>query len=555
MPSAFAVAPVTGDTILTFDDSHWRVLPGLTALAFALTAGAAAAQEAPPAAPVAVQEQAAPAAPAAAFEIRAFAVRGNKVLSADAVERAIYPFTGPDKSAADVELARAALQKAFEDAGYVAVSVFIPEQGVESGILSLEVQQQAIGQVLVEGTKRQDAVRALAPSLTPGTTPNMPAFQRDVIALNQSPRRRVTPELRAGVAPGTLDVVLAVEESSAFHASAELNNFASAATTALRASATLRYDDMWGRGDSLSISAQTAPRRTRDGTVLSGNYLMRLGQGTQVMLYGVHSDSDIAVVGGTSVIGKGNIVGARFIQSLGSSDGFYHALTLGIDWKDFTEDVLLGADRASAPIEYFPVIASWRGDWTADKRRSDVTLSTVFGIRGLGDDWVAFDAKRYNARPSFFTVKLDAGHNRDIVAGLQIDARLTGQWSPDPLISNEGFSLGGMQSVRGYYESERLADYGVAAQFELRSPNLGTLVGKPLDEFRVLGFWDAGWGGIHDPLAGQDRKFRLMTVGAGARAKIFSYLNGAIDVGTPLISGPDSLSGDIFARFRIWGEF
>lgn len=536
----------------------------MAALALALGAvgTAASAQTLPGVAPVgspidaiAIQPEAAPTPATAAFEIRAFQVRGNKVLSPDAVERAIYPFMGPGKSAADVELARAALQKAFEDAGYVAVSVFIPEQAVEGGILSLEVQQQAIGQVLVEGTKRQDAIRALAPSLAPGTTPNMPAFQRDVIALNQSPRRRVTPELRAGVAPGTLDVVLAVEESSAFHSSAELNNFASAATSDLRVSGTLRYDDMWGRGDSLSVSAQTAPRRTGDGTVLSGNYLMRLGQGTQLMLYGVHSDSDIAVIGGTSVIGKGNIFGARFIQSLGSGEGFYHALTLGIDWKDFTEDVLLGADRASAPIEYFPVTASWRGDWSADKRRSDVTLSTVFGVRGLGDDWLAFDAKRYNARQSFFTIKLDAGANQDIVAGLQIDARVTGQWSPDPLISNEGFSLGGMQSVRGYYESERLADYGAAAQFELRSPNLGTLIGRPRDELRVLGFWDAGWGGIHDPLAGQDRKFRLMTVGAGARVKLFTYFNGAVDVGTPLISGPDSLSGDIFARFRIWGEF
>src|SRR3546814_8171966 len=95
---------------------------------------------------------------------------------------------GPDKTSEDVEQARAALQQAFEDAGYVAVSVFIPEQSVEGGILQLEVAQQAIGQVLVEGAKNPDAVRAQAPSLTPGTTPNLPAFQRDVIADRKSTR-------------------------------------------------------------------------------------------------------------------------------------------------------------------------------------------------------------------------------------------------------------------------------------------------------------------------------------------------------------------------------
>lgn len=495
------------------------------------------------------------AAPAATFEIRAFAVRGNTVLPADAVERAIYPFTGPGKTSEDVEAARAALQKAFENAGYIAVSVFIPEQSVEGGILNLEVQSQTIGQVLVEGTKRQNAIRAQAPSLTPGQTPNLPEFQRDVVALNQNPSRRVTPELKAGVAPGTLDVVLTVDESSPFHASAELNNFSSAATTALRASGTLRYDNMWGRGDSLSISAQTAPRRTEDGTVISGNYLMRLGQGTQLMIYGVHSDSDIAVVGGTSVIGKGNIVGARFIQSLGSREGFYHALTLGIDWKDFSEDVLLGADRASAPIQYFPITASWRGDWSSDKRKSDITLSTVFGIRGVGDGWQRFDAKRYMARPSFFAVKLDASHTGDIFYGLQFNSRLSGQWSPDPLISNEGFSLGGMSSVRGYYESEALGDYGFAIQTEIRSPDFGPRIGGPLDELRVLVFLDSGLAGIHQPLIGQDNDFRFSSIGLGGRVRLFKYLNGAADVGTPLVTGPDSESGSIFARFRIWGEF
>jgi len=495
------------------------------------------------------------AEPAVTFDIRAFQVRGNEVLPPEVVERAVYPHMGPDRTEADVEAARAALQQAFEDAGYIAVSVFIPEQSVDGGILQLEVQPQTIGQVLVEGARDPEAVRAEAPSLTPGTTPNLPEFQRDVVALNQNPSRRVTPELRAGEAPGTLDVVLTVEESSPFHASAEINNFNSAATTDLRVAGTLRYDNMWGRGDSLSISAQTAPERTDDGTVISGNYLMRLGTGTQLLLYGVHSDSDIAVVGGTSVIGRGNMAGVRLIRSLGSSESFYHSLTVGIDWKDFSEDVILGSDRASAPIEYFPITASWRGDWTGDRRTTDLTLSTVFGLRGLGDGWERFDAKRYNARQSFIVFKADASHTEDVMAGMQFHSRVTGQWSADPLISNEGFSLGGMSSVRGYYETEHIADYGFAIQTELRSPDFGPRLGGPIDELRLHAFLDSGLGGIHDPLLGQDDDFGLSSVGLGGRIKLFRYFNGAVDVGVPLVSGSESESGEIFTRFRIWGEF
>src|SRR5690606_6046233 len=166
---------------------------------------------------LAVHASPATAQETASFEVRAFQVKGNTVLPPEVVERAVYPFMGPGRTSDDVEAARAALQAAYEERGFIAVSVFIPEQSVEGGVLMLEVAEQAIGQVLVEGAKKPEAVRALASSLTPGQTPNLPEFQRDVVALNQNPTRRVTPELRAGVAPGTLDVVLAVEESSPWH--------------------------------------------------------------------------------------------------------------------------------------------------------------------------------------------------------------------------------------------------------------------------------------------------------------------------------------------------
>lgn len=524
---------------------------GAFALAHAVMGAPAFAQDAPQAGTGDV----AGAAPAARFDIRAFQVKGNTVLPPATVERAVYPHMGPGRTEADVEAARAALQQAFEDAGYVAVAVILPEQSVDGGILQLEVQQQTIGQVLVEGSRNPDAVRAAAPSLTPGTTPNLPAFQRDVIALNQAPSRRVNPELRAGVAPGTLDVVLNVEERSPIHASVELNNFSSAATTDLRVSATLRHDNLFGLGHSLSLSAQTAPRRTDDGTVFSGNYLLPLGTGTQLLGYYVHSDSDIAVVGGTSVIGSGDIAGIRLIQSLGSREGFYHAVTLGLDYKSFGEDLILGADTDSAPITYVPATLSWRGDWNREGAQTDLTLSATLGLRGLGDGLEQFMLKRLYARDGFFILKLDAGRTQDFGPGLQIYSRLTGQWSPDPLISNEGFSLGGMSSVRGYYESETIADYGIALQTELRSPDFASRLGGPLNELRLHAFLDSGWGRLHRAPVSQDDSFSLVSTGLGARLKLFNFFTGALDAGVPLISGPDSKSGDIFVRFRIQGEF
>lgn len=364
------------------------------------------------------------AAPAPAhFMIRAFQVVGNHWLEPGRVEDLVYPYMGPDRTSDDVEKARGALQAEFEKQGYATVSVLIPEQGVDSGIIRLEVQPQAIGQVTVSGTKKPEKVLAEAPSLKAGGVPNFQAVQKDVVALNAVASRKVTPEVKPGVAPGTVDVNLKVEDSSAFHASAEVNNYKSPSTTDLRVAGSLRYDNLWGRGDSISVSAQTAPRRTSDGTVLSTNYLTHVGK-VQLLGYFVHSDSDIAVIGGTSVVGKGNLAGGRVIVPLSQGDGFYQSLTVGIDYKDFKENVLLGADRSTAPIRYFPVSLGWRGDWSAEAEKSNLSFTTIFGVRGLGDDRTAFDTKRYQARPDFFLVKADGATTVDVWKKFQVYAHI-----------------------------------------------------------------------------------------------------------------------------------
>jgi hemolysin activation/secretion protein len=495
--------------------------------------------------------------------IRAFQVKGNHLIPPTEVEEAVYPFMGPDKTPDDVEHARAALQSVFEKKGFATVSVFIPEQPVDSGIIQLQVQPQAIGQVTVVGGHRTSAdwVKRRATSLTPGTVPNFQDFQRDVVSLNQSADRKVTPEVKAGVAPGTVDVTMKVEDHLPLHGSLEFNNDASPETTPYRVLGTLRYDDMWGRGDSLSISAQTAPEQTKDTTVFSGNYLAHLGA-LQLLAYYVHSDSNVAVVGGTSVVGKGDMAGLRLIVPISQSPDFYQSLTAGIDYKKFGEDVRLGADHSSSPITYYPATVAWQGNWTTKASKSDASLSTTFGLRGLGQGLTAFDNKRFLARPDFFYVHFDASHTQDMDHGVQLYAHVSGQWAGAPLVSNEQFSLGGLTTVRGYFESEALGDYGGAIQTELRTPNFATWpdlvkglnVGE-VEEFRLHVFFDAGWAGIHNPLAGQERTDWLGSTGIGAGIKLFDHINGAVDVGAPIVSGPNTKTGPVFARFRIWGEY
>src|SRR5690606_40821982 len=66
----------------------------------------------------------------------------------------------------------------------------------------------------------------------------------------------------------------------------------------------------------------------------------------------------------------------------------------------------------------------------------------------------------------------------DALPILQTKLSVAGQVSGRPLISNEQFSIGGWDSVRGYYESQELGDDGVSGQFNLESPSWHNLLGN-----------------------------------------------------------------------------
>ena len=106
----------------------------------------------------------------ATFTIKSFIIDGNTLLAATTVQEALHPYTGPDKTADDVEKARGVLEKVYHDAGYPAVLVNIPEQTTEKGLIRLQVIESTIGSVKVTGNRwfTQGSILRDLPSLAPG---------------------------------------------------------------------------------------------------------------------------------------------------------------------------------------------------------------------------------------------------------------------------------------------------------------------------------------------------------------------------------------------------
>ena len=493
------------------------------------------------------------------FDINAYKIEHNTLLSDADLDAAVYPFMGPQRTYKDVESARTALETLYHARGFVTVAIFIPEQTVASGVVRLQVLEQKIDKLVVTGNTRTSAAKitSQAPSLAPGAVPNMSDVSRDIYALNQLGDRRVTPNLEAGATPDTINATLKVEERVPLHANVELNNRAGPNTSRLRSIASANYSDMWGRGDTFSLSWQTAPQRTSDAKIFSGSYLAWLpDHKSQWLAYGLHTDSNISAVGDINVVGRGDIAGLRLLVPLQSKENLFQTLTVGLDRKAFKEAVTLaGSDTSNAPVTYWPFVVKYQTTKVQDNGHRAIGVSVTFGTKALGDS-NEFKAKRSNARPNFIHVNIDADNEADFQNGYQFISSIRGQYTSSELISNEQFSVGGIDTVRGYFESEALGDYGVAAQFELRSPSFGEHIASSVDDARVKVFFDLGRADVLHPLAGQERSASLASAGVGVNFAIWKTFKGTCDFAMPLRVGPSTThTKNIGAFFSIAGEF
>jgi hemolysin activation/secretion protein len=530
-------------------------------LLFSLSLWAAfpcAAEESPPQPPV---EE-------ATFDVLEIQVEGNTVLPAINIERAVYPFLGEGKSIKGVEQARAALEQSYHEAGYLTVLVDIPEQAVESGLVRLKVTEGAVGRLKVTGSRyfSQGRIRAAVPSLAEGGVPDFNEVQRELGRLAQAQDRHITPVLKAGRTPGKVEVELKVEDRAPLHASLELNNHYSANTSHTRLAGMVRYDNLWQREHSLSLQYQTAPERTDDAKVLSATYVLPGSDGNTYALYAVRSRSNVAAAGDVTVLGNGDIYGARAIVALPGRPGYYHSLTLGADYKDFKESVVLaGADTSvNTPISYVPFTVQYSGTLQGEKRLDQFSASANFSLRGLADEVIdcgggdmqnEFSCKRYGAQPNYFYVRGDWQQTRTFAHGSSLVAKIAGQLSGQPLVSNEQFVAGGADSVRGYLESEAAGDDGVRGMLELHSPSFGAMLSANVDDAHVLGFIEGAALHVTDALPSQKSSYSLSSAGLGLRLKAWRKASLAADVAWPFKATANTSAGSTRVHFRMIYEF
>jgi hemolysin activation/secretion protein len=534
------------------------VLAAIIALDGPVAAETAAAP--PPAAPA----PAAQPAPVAYFNVHEYRVLGNSVLSNRDIETVLYPLLGDHKTLADVEVARAALEKAYHDRGFATVFVDIPEQDVSDEIVRLKATEGRLHEVHISGARyfSERKIMAAVPSATAGTVPNIPVLQDQLSAVNiTTADRTVVPILKAGPVPGTVDLALRVDDHLPLHGSVEFDNQYTPYTKPLRATVSLSYANLFNEFDNVSVQYQLSPQNTNQVKVLAANYAWgALANGLRPSVSFIDSKSNVPAVSTLGVLGKGQVYGSRFTFPLTDAPGMPQSLTFGVEYKHFLESIALGSQGASppagqlvnTPISYANLSLAFNGNWSSDFLQGVFSTAANFGPRGAPNNPETFANKRFKAQPNYFYVKMDGSLYLHLPWEFQLILRADGQFAVEPLITNEDFSITGANAVRGYLEAESLSDSGVVGSAQMQSP-IWRVKTFPLGD--VFVFFDSGHSHVIDPLPGEPPAITLRSWGAGLNLLPGKMFTGSLTWADPLVTGPNTRRGDSRFLFIVRGAF
>jgi hemolysin activation/secretion protein len=492
------------------------------------------------------------------FSVKEYRVLGNTVLAVRDIETVLYGLLGDDKTLTDVEAARTALEKAYHDHGFGTVFVdIVPGQDVADGVVRLRATEGRLNQTTIGGARyfAERDILASLPAAAPGTVPNITALQQQLAAVNaQSADRLVVPILRAGPTPGTVDMALKVDDHLPLHGSVELNNQYTPDTKPLRATLALSYGDLFADLDALSAQYQTTPQKTGQVGVFAINYAAHpvLG-GLRPSAYFINSDSAVSTIGTLSVLGKGQIAGLRLAFPLLLDAATSQAINLGTDYKHFRQSVNLDTGVAlNTPISYVNLTLAYNGSWRSERQLETLNIAANFGPRGIANNPNAFENDRFQARPNYFYLRGDGSWSRTLPGQWHLSLRIAGQYTREPLISNEDYPIAGFDGVRGYLEAEVLGDTGIKGSFQLQSPPLQRHASSLADAFV---FFDAGHAIMLEPLPGEPGHFDLRSYGAGIDLLPGRGLTGSVSWAMPLKAGPRTAEHEARYLFLVRGAF
>ncbi len=500
------------------------------------------------------------------FAVTGFAISGENPLSETESAPILAPYLGQHEGIAGLLAAADALEQALADRGFSFRRVVLPPQALEGGVVQLEVVAFHIGKITVSGNRHyseSNVLRAL-PGLVSGAVPETARLSHQRYVANRNPSRQVELRFQESDTEQAIDASVAVQDRDPNSFFVGYDNTGSRDTGATRVTFGAQLGNLFDRDHSLGltyVTSPTAPGKVQQWAASYSAPLYRFG-GT-LSGYAVNSDVNTGLVGALDISGAGTFLGANYTHYLTRRGRLTHDVTLAIDDKRFTTDVLSGGVplvgvTGITDVRSRPVTLTYSGSVEIDNGAAGFNVSYARNLpRGRDNDSAAYGGSRIGADPVWDVLRVGATFDYAPAGEWLLRSRADAQFAHEPLISGEQFGSGGARSVRGFQEREITGDAGIFASLEGWSPTL-------LDQqgLRAIGFVEFAHARLRKRQALQRGSQSIASLGGGIRWVPDEQLSIQIDVaramnavGTRTNNPLGTHSGDYRTHFSLLFQF
>ena len=468
-----------------------------------------------------------------AFYVRDVEVLGSTVLQPE-IKAEINKFKRHTVTLEDLICLRSRLTNLYLDNGYITSGAFIPNnQDLNDGVVTIQVVEGDVSEIAIEGLKRLRSgyVRSRLQSATDKPL-NRTKLESALQLLLQDPLiERVDAELTASTTTGNNILLLNIQEADAFFTTIGADNYRSSSIGESQLTLGINHNNILGFGDRIYANysltegldlynlGYTLPWNAQDGTIF-----ISYDNTDSNIVDEEFEDLDIASET------ESFSVGIR--QPIIKSPSTELALSLNLDVR--RRQTFLDGDPFPFTVGLTDGISNvtvlrFAQEWVNRQPTQVFAARSQFNF-GIN----AFDATINNngADGEFVAWQGQFQWVQQLSPRILLVTRLGTQITLDSLLSLEKFSLGGVNTIRGYAENRLVSDNGALASVELRIPVTSNPQTFQLTPFAEIG---TGWNN-EEPDA---ELTTLASFGLGVRWSISSKLRMRLDYGIPLINTDD----------------
>ena len=394
-----------------------------------------------------------------------FRIEGDKLLDRTESDGVLNPWRKKDLTFTELQQIANSLNQIYKKKGYMLANVFLPAQDARNGTVTFQVVAGRVGAVTVDNKTdiRKDAVDRQIRFLKSGDFVLRQNLERAVWLLNDLTGADAKVLLKPGSMEGTTDIHFIIDKSSGKHGTFFVDNYGNRYHGYNEVGVTY---DVWNPGkvgDVINIAGFTSGHKMHYGyinyTVPAFRDGLTLTTGYSQLGYNLGREYEFLDAEGTARVFH---FGADYAFERGQRQNVYGALRyehskLKDEYRAFDFDY---ADKHSDAL-----IASLygnRSDSSGDTSwRADLEWGTVsFDNNAIADD--------NHTEGTYAKLNGMVFRRQDINRRLSFNFLAKGQIASKNLDSSEKITIGGINGVRAYPNSEASGDCGYLTRAEFR---------------------------------------------------------------------------------------